>query len=307
MVHGLGTENQNLPGFVTISPDFSAGGARKHGCAFLPAATSGTAINAWGGGDGEGAPSLKGVELPFTKNEFLSVAQQRRQLDLLQAINRERLARDEVNAPLEGIIQSYETAFRMQSELPELMDVDREPKHILERYGINGKTTDNFGRSCLMARRLIEGGVRYVQLNHGFWDHHKDLLGRHPEFALQTDQPIAGLLADLKERGLLEDTLVVWGGEFGRPPILNKDNGRDHNPKGFTMWLAGGGVKGGLRYGETDETGATAVVDKVHLHDLHATILHLLGFDHERLTYRYGGRDFRLTDVHGKVVHDIVA
>ncbi|MCB1231067.1 MAG: DUF1501 domain-containing protein [Verrucomicrobiae bacterium] len=307
VVYGLGTENQNLPGFITINPDFSAGGARKYGCAFLPSATSGTAINQWGGADGNGPPSLKGIKIPYTENSTIPVDRQRKQLDLLQAINRERLERDRINEPLEGIIQSYETAFRMQSEMPELMDVEREPKHILEKYGVNKEPTDNYGRACLMARRFVEAGVRFVQINQGFWDQHKDLVGGHQKLADESDQPVAAMLADLEERGLLEDTLVLWGGEFGRPPILNKDQGRDHNNVGFTMWLAGGGVKGGLRYGETDPTGQTAEVDKVHLHDLHATLLHLLGLDHERLTYRYGGRDFRLTDVYGQVVKGILA
>jgi hypothetical protein len=307
IVYGLGTENQSLPGFITINPDFSAGGAQKYGSAFLPSATAGTAINQWGGGDSKGPPSLKDFKLPYTRNEVYSKAQQRRQLDLLQAINRERLAKDRINEPLEGIIQSYETAFRMQSEMPELMDVEKEPKHVLERYGVGKEPTDNYGRACLMARRFVENGVRFVQINQGFWDQHTKIVEGHAKLAGEIDQPIAAMLTDLKERGLLEDTLVIWGGEFGRPPILNKTEGRDHNNVGFTMWMAGGGVKGGLRYGETDPTGQTAEVDKVHLHDFHATILHLLGLDHERLTYRYGGRDFRLTDVYGKVVHDIVA
>ncbi len=307
VVYGLGTENQNLPGFITINPDFSAGGARKYGCAFLPSATSGTAINQWGGADGSGPPSLKGIRIPYTENSTIPVERQQKQLDLLQAINRQRLERDRINEPLEGIIQSYETAFRMQSEMPELMDVEREPKHILEKYGVNHEPTDNYGRACLMARRFVEAGVRFVQINQGFWDQHKDLVGGHQKLADESDQPVAAMLADLEERGLLEDTLVLWGGEFGRPPILNKDQGRDHNNIGFTMWLAGGGVKGGLRYGETDPTGQTAEVDKVHLHDLHATLLHLLGLDHERLTYHYGGRDFRLTDVYGDVVKGILA
>ncbi len=306
-VYGLGTENQNLPGFITINPDFSAGGARKYGCAFLPSATAGTAINQWGGGDGQGAPSLKGYQIPHTTNKSMTVAEQRRQLDLMQSLNRKRLDRDKINEPLEGIIQSYETAFRMQSTMPDLMDVEREPKHILERYGINTETTDNFGRACLMARRFVESGVRFVQLNLGFWDQHTKIVEGHQKLADASDQPVAGLLTDLKERGLLEDTLVLWGGEFGRPPIINKNAGRDHNAEGFTMWMAGGGVKGGLRYGATDELGYKAQENKVHLHDLHATILHQLGLDHERLTYRYGGRDFRLTDVHGSVVHDILA
>lgn len=307
VVYGLGTENQNLPGFVTINPDFSAGGARKHGCAFLPSATVGTAINQWGGADGTDAPSLKGLKIPYTENPSLTMTQQRRQLDLIQSINHQRLAKDGINEPLEGIIQSAETAFRMQSEMPELMNVEREPAHVLERYGVNQAKTDNYGRACLMARRLIEAGVRFVQINQTFWDQHTKIVEGHQKLADESDRPIAAILTDLKERGLLDDTIVLWGGEFGRPPILNKDAGRDHNHVGFTMWMAGGGVKGGLRYGATDPTGQTAEVDKVHLHDLHATLLHLLGFDHERLTYRYGGRDFRLTDVFGKVVSGVLA
>lgn len=307
VTYGLGTENQNLPGFITINPDFSAGGARKYGCAFLPSATAGTAINQWGGADGGGPPSLKDIRIPYTQNEGIPASRQRRQLDLLQALNRERLERDRINGPLEGIIQSYETAFRMQSEMPELMDVEREPQWVLDRYGIGNEKTDNYGRACLMTRRFIEAGVRFVQINQGFWDQHKDLVPGHQKLADESDQPIAAMLTDLEERGLLEDTIVLWGGEFGRPPILNKDEGRDHNPDGFTMWMAGGGVKPGLRYGETDPTGYKAEVDKVHLHDLHATLLHLLGLDHERLTFRYGGRDFRLTDVYGRVVEDILA
>ncbi len=307
VVYGLGTENQDLPGFITINPDFSAGGARKYGSAFLPSATAGTAINQWGGGDGGDPPTLKNYKIPYTTNQYLTPEDQRRQLDLVQALNRERLERDRINEPLEGIIQSFETGFRMQSSLPDLIDVDREPTYIRERYGIDVDATDNFGRACLMARRFVENGVRFVQLNLGFWDQHKDLVPGHEKLAKACDQPIAALLTDLKERGLLDETLILWGGEFGRPPILNKNKGRDHNAKGFTMWMAGGGVKGGLRYGATDPTGAEAVEKTVHLHDLHATLLHLLGLDHERLVYRYGGRDFRLTDVFGNVVHDVIA
>lgn len=306
VVYGLGTENQNLPGFLTINPDFSAGGSRKYGCAFLPSATAGTAINAWGGGDGNGAPPIKDFRIPNTTSP-LSQGAQREQLSLLQTLNRNRLQRDEVNPDLEGIIQSFETAFRMQSDLPGLLEVEQEPGYILDRYGVNREPTDNFGRACLIARRAVESGVRFVQLNLGFWDQHKDLEEGHSKLAAQSDLPIAGLLADLKERGLFEETLVVWTGEFGRPPIYNKNNGRDHNNLGFTAWMAGGGTKGGLRYGLTDETGNKAVEQKVHLHDLHATMLHALGLDHERLTYHYGGRDFRLTDVYGRVVTDLLA
>ncbi|MEM7012158.1 MAG: DUF1501 domain-containing protein [Verrucomicrobiota bacterium] len=307
VTYGLGTENENLPGFVTMNPDFSAGGAQKHGCAFLPPATAGTAIGDGGVGDGKGARPIKDVKIPFTENPKYTTDEQRRQLDLVNTLNRRRLEKDGHNERLESLIQSYELAFRMQSDLPELMDIEREDPKTLERYGVNVEETDNMGRSCLMARRMAEAGVRFIQINHGFWDHHKDIFEGHPRLAKESDQPIGALLTDLKERGMLEDTLVVWTGEFGRPPIVNKDDGRDHNNVGFTLWMAGGGVKGGLRYGETDPTGQTAEVDKVHLHDLHATMLHLLGLNHEQLTYRYGGRDFRLTDVYGKIVHDLIA
>jgi len=308
VVHGLGTENKNLPGFMTINPDFSAGGAQKYGCAFLPSATAGTAINAWGGGDASIVPPpLKDFEFPHTKNKTLTREEQRQQLDFLQSINRKRLQHDVENPALEGIIQSYETAFRMQAELPDLMDTSNEPAYVMDRYGIGKEPTDNFGRACLIARRGVEAGVRYIQLNLGFWDQHTKIEEGHANLANQCDKPIAALLTDLKERGLFDETLVVWTGEFGRPPIYNKNDGRDHNADGFTAWMAGGGSKGGQRYGLTDELGHKAVEQKVHLHDFHATILHLLGLNHERLTFRYGGRDFRLTDVHGKVVKGLLA
>ncbi|MFT5465754.1 MAG: hypothetical protein ACI8UO_000849 [Verrucomicrobiales bacterium] len=304
--YGLGTENQNLPGFVTMNPDFSAGGAQKHGSAFLPPATAGTVIGDGGVADGKGARPIKDSKIPYTNNPKYTTAEQRQQLDLLGALNRNQLAKDGHHERLESLIQSYELAFRMQSQMPELMDVERENPKTLERYGVNVEETDNIGRACLMARRMAEAGVRFIQINHGFWDHHTDIFEGHPRMAKNSDQPIGALLTDLKERGMLDDTLVVWTGEFGRPPILNKNKGRDHNNVGFSLWMAGGGAKGGLRYGETDPTGTTAEVDKVHLHDLHATMLHLLGLDHERLTYRHGGRDFRLTDVYGKVIQDLI-
>jgi hypothetical protein len=308
-VYGLGTENQNLPGFITINPEFSGGGPLKHGNAFLPAACGGTPIGHGGGGSAT-APEkpLKGIELPFMKNARLKTEEQRRQLDLVQTLNRQKLAADGSNEALEGLITSAELAFNMQREMPDVMDVTKENAATQEMYGIgDGKPTDQIGRACLMARRFCEAGVRFVQVNHSFWDDHSDIFKGHPQHALETDQPVGALLTDLKQRGLLEDTLVLWGGEFGRPPLLNKNNGRDHNNVGFTMWMAGGGVKPGIRYGSTDETGARAEQDKVHLHDLHATMLHLLGLNHEQLTYRYAGRDFRLTDVYGEVKHGLIA
>jgi uncharacterized protein (DUF1501 family) len=281
----------------------------KHGCAFLPAACAGTPIGHGGGGSATAPPKpLKGIELPFMKNAWLNAEEQRRQLDLVQTLNRQKLAADGSNEALEGLITSAELAFNMQREMPDVMDVTKESPATQGMYGIgDGKPTDQIGRACLMARRFCEAGVRFVQVNHSFWDDHTDIFKGHPEHALETDQPVGALLTDLKQRGLLEDTLVLWGGEFGRPPLLNKNNGRDHNNVGFTMWLAGGGVKPGIKFGSTDETGATAVENKVHLHDLHATMLHLLGLDHEKLTFRYAGRDFRLTDVYGEVKRGIIA
>ena len=306
-VYGLGTENRDLPGFITISPQFSSGGALKHASGFLPAACAGMQI---GNGGDNGAPpsSLKGIQLPFMKNARIDAAGQRKQLDLLQSLNRERMIQDGVNEALESMTMSAELAFRMQAKLPALLDIAGESAATLDLYGIgDGKPTDHFGRACLMARHFAESGVRFIQVNHDTWDHHIGFEKGHSKAALETDKPIAGLLADLKQRGLLDDTLVLWGGEFGRPPLMNKNKGRDHNNVGFTMWMAGGGTKGGLRYGSTDEMGAKSVDNKVHLHDLHATLLHLIGLDHERLTYNYSGRDFRLTDTKGEVITGILA
>jgi hypothetical protein len=297
--YGLGTDNADLPAFVSISPPATHGGPRNYGSAFLPAAHQGTTV---------GRSGKLGKEASF---RFLTgggdPGRQVQKIELLQAMNREHLARTQ-HAPVEGMIKSMELAFRMQQEAPGVMDMNTEPEHIRALYGIGQEPTDNYGRQCLLARRFAEAGVRYIQVSTpNVWDQHSNLVQGHTKNAAAVDRPIAGLLADLKQRGLLEDTLVVWGGEFGRTPIVQGANGRDHNPQGFTMWLAGGGVKGGLAYGETDEFGYYAVKDKVHMHDLHATILHLLGIDHLRLTYRYAGRDFRLTDVYGEVVKGIFA
>lgn len=297
--YGLGTENADLPAFVSISPSPTHGGPRNYGPAFLPAAHQGTTV---------GRAGKLGKDATF---RFLDAGgdsdQQQRKLKLLQAMNQEHFERTR-HAPVEGMIQSMELAFRMQREAPGVMDIEHEPEHIKALYGIGNEVTDNYGRQCLLARRFAEAGVRYIQVSTpNVWDQHSNLIKGHTANAAAVDRPIAGLLADLKQRGMLEDTLVVWGGEFGRTPIVQGANGRDHNPQGFTMWLAGGGVKSGLAYGETDEFGYYAVKDKVHMHDLHATILHLLGIDHLRLTYRYAGRDFRLTDVYGEVVHGIMA
>ncbi|QDT41617.1 hypothetical protein Pan241w_16800 [Gimesia alba] len=301
MVYGLGTENNNLPGFISICPSRGHGGVRNFGSAFLPAVYQGTAI-------GDADTAAREAQIRFLANNASSESQQRKQLGLLQAMNERHLKQVKVDQEIEGVINSYELAFRMQSEVPTLMDLTAETKETHELYGINDKTTEDFGRQCLMARRFAEAGVRYIEvaLGNNRWDQHSGLKSGHERNSRMVDKPIAGLLADLKQRGLLEDTLVVWGGEFGRTPIAQGTNGRDHNPQGYSMWLAGAGVKRGHVHGATDEYGYYATRDKVHIHDLHATLLHLMGMDHKRLTYRYAGRDFRLTDIYGEVVHEIL-
>jgi hypothetical protein len=305
-LYGLGTENQNLPGFIAINPPVAA--ARSFGSAFLPAVYQATrvggglrpALGARRGGGGPGA--IANIASPL-----LDRAAQRSQVDLVQRLNASRLELDGGASPdTEGVIESYELAFRMQDEVPQVMDISREPQATLDRYGVGGDGSDAFGRQCLMARRLVEAGVRFVQVTHGGWDHHANLGTALANSCRQVDRPIAGLLADLADRGLLDETLVIWGGEFGRTPHSQGTDGRDHNNKGFSMWMAGGGVKGGLAYGATDDYGYEAVEKRMHIHDWHATLLHLLGLDHERLTYPYAGRDFRLTDVHGTVAREIV-
>jgi hypothetical protein len=304
--YGLGSENRNLPAFVTIAPSAGNGGARNYGNAFLPAAHQGTALGT------AGAPADQ-IALRNLSHPRWDRSAQRRQLDLLHDLQREQVRQVQGDAEWEAVIESFELALRMQSHAPDVLDLSGESPATQALYGLDEPATADFGRKCLMARRLCEAGVRFIQVTYGdntanpAWDQHANL-PQHAAHARAVDRPIAGLLADLKQRGLLEDTLVWWGSEFGRTPYA-QDNGtgRDHNPDGFTVWLAGGGVKPGLAYGATDEFGHVAVEDKVHMHDLHATLLHLLGVDHQRLTYRYAGRDFRLTDVHGRVVHEILS
>jgi hypothetical protein len=297
-LYGLGSENENLPGFVTIAPPIQFG-SQNYGSAFLPAVYQGTRI---------GAQKEEGSTAAITDihNPELNAALQRKQLDLVQAMNHDMLTRG-ANAEIEGVIQSYELAFKMQTELPRVLDTSKETKATLDLYGIGGGVTDSFGKQCLMARRLSEAGVRFIEVGHGGWDHHNNLKSRLTANAAQTDKPIAGLLADLKQRGLLKDTLVIWGGEFGRTPGNGKPDGRGHNAKGYTMWMAGGGVRGGFSFGATDEHGGKAVENVTHIHDMHATALALLGLDHEKLTYKYAGRDFRLTNVTGRVAKEIIA
>ncbi|MEX2213074.1 MAG: DUF1501 domain-containing protein [Phycisphaeraceae bacterium] len=302
--YGLGSENQNLPGFVTICPTLAHGGVNNWGAAFLPAACQGVPL-------GVASKPASEAQVRYIKHPELSSDDQRQQLDLIQAMNRDHLAATGPSAELEGRIQSFELAFRMQMAMPEAQDLTGESEATKKLYGMDDAVTEDFGRQCLLARRFAERGVRFIQVTHSDtkvqWDQHGDLKNGHEKNARETDKPIAGLLTDLKQRGLLEDTLVLWGGEFGRTPTAQGNDGRDHNPEGFTMWLAGGGVKGGFKYGATDEYGYYAVRDKMHIHDLHATLLYLLGIDHERLTYRYAGRDFRLTDVSGHVARGILA
>ncbi|HVJ84818.1 MAG TPA: DUF1501 domain-containing protein, partial [Caulifigura sp.] len=302
--YGLGTENQNLPAFVTICPTLAHGGMNNWGAAFLPAHCQGTPI-------GTASQLASRVQVKNITNPRIDSELQRRQLDLLASMNRRDLEQMDGDAALDGRLQSFELAYRMQSVMPEVQDLSRESATMHQLYGVDDPVTENFGRQCLMARRFLERGVRFVQVTHSDsevqWDQHGDLYRGHTKNAAEVDKPIAGFLSDLKTRGLLEDTLVLWGGEFGRTPTAQGTDGRDHNPHGFTMWMAGGGVKEGYAYGATDDYGYYAVENKMHVNDLHATILHLLGLDHERLTYRYAGRDFRLTDVAGRVATDILA
>ncbi len=306
LLYGLGSENQNLPGFITVCPSMGNGGPRNYASAFLPPVYQGTRLGR------AGIPAAE-ARVRNLVNPQRSPAEQRRQFELLQALNAEQLARSPGEGELEAVVSSFELAFRMQTHAPGVLDLSGETAETLRLYGIGEAATDNFGRQCLMARRLAEAGVRYVQITYGdntdnpAWDQHSDL-PKHADHARAVDKPVAGLLADLKRRGLLEDTLVWFGGEFGRTPYAERNGtGRDHNPYGFTHWLAGGGVRPGFAFGQTDEFGHHAVADKVHIHDLHATLMHLMGIDHTRLTFRYDGRDFRLTDVHGRVVQDIFA
>lgn len=304
LTYGLGSENQDLPGFVVISPSQPAQGAPLWSSSFLPATYQGTLVT-----------DLK-KPIANLGNARFSPDQQRQQLDVLAQLNKLHVAQREEDSRLAARIASFELAFRMQAKAPEAFDVERESVETKKLYGLDDPVTEIYGKQCLMARRLSERGVRMVQVYHTstskrsscqLWDQHGGLKTELPNNCAAIDKPVAGLLKDLKARGLLEETLVVWGGEFGRTPTAEGDNGREHHPFGFSMWLAGGGIRGGLSYGATDEFGWHATENRVHVHDLHATILHLLGLDHTKLTYRYSGRDFRLTDVHGQIVRDILA
>jgi hypothetical protein len=309
VTYGLGSVSQNLPAFVvmydTLGRGLPKGYAQNWGAGFLPGIYQGTALNAQG-------PPIDNLD----RSRHMNDRQQRRQLDLLRRLNQHHP--DDADSELAARIESFELAYRMQMAAPEALDIAREPKGVQKLYGLDNPRCAHFGKQCLMARRLVERGVRFVQIysggeeNEKSWDGHSNIAANHRQFAGETDLPIGGLLADLKQRGLLASTLVIWGGEFGRLPLVQrsangKESGRDHNPHAFTTWLAGGGVKGGVHYGATDPIGHKAAVDRVAVHDLHATILHLLGMDHKQLTYPYNGRRFRLTDVYGEVLTKILA
>ena len=297
--YALGSDHPDLPAHVAIGPATAHGGPRNYGAAFLPAMHQATVVGS-NGKPGSGKISHLDGPLPPER-----VAER---FDLVQRINQQHLQAAGPDREIEGAIQAVDLASRMRKAAPEVFDLERESEATQLAYGIGQKETDSFGRSCLLARRLAEAGVRFITVSSGqVWDQHSNLESGHNKNAKATDQPVAELIADLKRRGLWDDTLIVWGGEFGRTPVVQGKNGRDHNPQGFTVVLSGGGVKSGFAYGETDEYGYYALHDRVHMHDLHATMLHLLGVDHERLTYRYAGRDFRLTDIHGRVVEDILA
>jgi hypothetical protein len=307
VTYGLGTESQNLPAFVvmydTLGRGIPKGHAQNWGAGFLPGVYQGTALRPQGAPLDDLVPTAE-----------MTPPEQRAQLDLLAKLNRRRLEQSPAEPELTARVESFELAYRMQLAAPEAIDVGKEPLAVQRLYGLDNPKCTHFAKQCLMARRMVERGVRFVQIYSGgmdnelSWDGHSNIVKNHTGFAAETDVPIAGLLADLEARGLLDSTLVIWGGEFGRLPIVQKGGtGRDHNPHAFTVWLAGAGVKGGTLYGATDEIGHKAEVDRVSVHDLHATVLHLLGLDHTRLTYRYNGRDFRLTDVSGTVVKEILA
>jgi hypothetical protein len=308
-LYGLGSENANLPGFITLNPPADNGGARNYGSAFLPSACQGTKLGASQLPDlyaqlmkidAEPGPPMRNIA-----NANLPRPLQRAQLDLIRGLNEHKLVRDVHQPEVEGAIESFELAFRMQDEVPGVLDMRAEPESVRKLYGI-GNGQDQFARQCLLARRLAEAGVRFIEITSSVhWDHHNLLKDSLAKSCAATDQPIAALLTDLKQRDLLKDTLVVWAGEFGRTPYNQGYDGRDHNHKGYSIWMAGGGVRGGLAYGATDDIGYKAVEKPVHIHDWHATILHALGLDHTKLTFNYGGRNFRLTNVSGNVVKDI--
>ncbi len=297
--YGLGCESENLPAFITISPPRGHGGVQNYGSAFLPAIHQGTAI-------GSAEIPIRQATLPNLANPRIKRDLQQSQLNLIQSLNRDHLRNTGGDPGIEGLIGSYELAYRMQSTVPRIMSLDDESQATKDLYGIDQDPTDNLGRQCLLARKFAEQGVRYIQVSTDYtWDHHTKVKDGSVAECAKSDKPVAGLLADLEQRGLLDDTLVLWGGEFGRTPMVENINGRNHHPKAFTVWMAGGGVKPGFTYGATDDFGYAPVDKPTHMHDLHATLLHALGMDHLRLTHRHAGRDFRLTNIYGNVAHGV--
>jgi uncharacterized protein (DUF1501 family) len=302
--YGLGSENQNLPSFISIH---APSDVRTFGSGFLPAAHQGTPVSV--------PRNAQESAIQYLQGSGTSADLQRQRLDMVQRLNRRLLDKVTADQQMEGMIASFEMAFRMQTETPKLVDLSQETQAIQQMYGIGEGRTDRNGRACLLARRMSEAGVRFIQVTMGGWDHHGNIRGALPQTCAETDKPVAGLIKDLKMRGLLEDTLVVWSGEFGRTPWSQdlsgtspiEQHGREHQPESFCAWFAGGGTKAGLTFGQTDDFGFLPVAGRVHLHDLHATMLHLLGIDHERLTHRRNGRDYRLTDVFGSVVKEVLA
>lgn len=297
--YGLGSINKNLPGFITMTPASGFGGAQNYGSGFLPAHHQGTRL-------GTEKRPIKGVGLS-NLDPILTKKNQLQELNLIQDLNRSKLEREKHAPQVEGLIESFELGFRMQNDMPKVLGLSKESDATQKLYGIGNPKTDDFGRKCLLARRMVESGVRFVEINHGNWDHHANIGTALPSSCAAVDKPIFGLLTDLAAKGMLDDTLVIWGGEFGRTPHVEGSDGRDHNVKAFTMWMAGGGVRAGYSHGASDQYGYEAVDGIVSIADWHATILHLLALDHRKLTYQHAGRDFRLTDTKGNVVKEIIA
>ncbi|MCM8540321.1 MAG: DUF1501 domain-containing protein [Lentisphaeraceae bacterium] len=304
VLYGLGSENKDIPGFISLNP--APNTSQHYGSSFLPTEFQGSAIGKLSRGGGRGS-SVTSATLPDIDNQYISKDLQRKQVDFVQMLNKGKKNRDRYSPETAGVAESYEMAYRMQFSMPEIMDYENEKSSTKKMYGLEDTNTAAFGTQLLLARRFVEAGARFIEISQGNWDHHFNMKTVLPQSCGEIDLPIAGLLKDLKQRGLLKNTLVVWSGEFGRTPEGQGTNGRNHNNKGYTSWMAGGGVKGGYNYGSTDELGYEAVEGRMSTQDWHATILHLLGINHEKLTYNYAGRDFRLTDVYGDVAKEILS
>ena len=305
ILYGVGSANNDIPGFISLNP--APGTSQHYGSAFLPTEFQGSSIGGVTRGRGRFSGSDNSAVLPDIENKYISKELQRKQVDFVQFLNKGKLQRERYSPETKGVSESYEMAYRMQFSMPEIMDYEKEKSSVKKMYGVEDGATQAFGTQLLLARRFVEAGARFVEVSHNGWDHHFNLDTALANSCGQIDLPMAGLIQDLKQRGMLKDTLVIWAGEFGRTPEGQGTNGRNHNNKGYTTWMAGGGVKGGLSYGATDELGYEAVEGRMSTHDWHATILHLIGMNHEKLTYNYAGRDFRLTDVYGEVAKEIIS